>query len=195
MDGYERRKQRKMERILDTSFEMFAKHGFQKIAVGEIAEKAKVSPTTIYNYFGTKEQLYAAALTHWMDKQLRRYEEILNSGLTFPEKTREIMLLEAENLRILADGFLERSGLTELMEGGSGQKVEHFFRKYVALGKQEGYIHSDQTEEMSMRYFGMFKNELSRYWMSSQQERVTGEIDLLLELFFYGLSGRRYMEQ
>ncbi|MBB6671321.1 TetR/AcrR family transcriptional regulator [Cohnella nanjingensis] len=195
MDGYERRKQKKMEQIYGVSFELFSKHGFQKVSVNEIAHKAKVSPATIYNYFGTKERLYADTLMNWMDKQLALYENILDSGLSFPVKTKEIMLLEAKNLNMLADEFpkvpsSELSGLMQMMENYSEQKVVRFFGKFVALGKQEGYIHKGQTEEMTMRYFTMFKNELGRHWEASNQERITRSIEQLMELFFYGLVGQ-----
>lgn len=196
MDGYERRKQKKMEQIYSASLELFFKYGFQKVSVNEIAHKAEVSPATIYNYFGTKEKLYTDTLTNWMDKQLEQYEDILDSELSFPEKTKEIMLLEAKNLKIIADEFpklpsSELSGLTQMMESYSEEKVVYFFRKYVVLGKQEGYIHKDQTEDLTMLYFTMFKNELGRYWQTSNHEQTTQSLDQLLELFFYGLVGRR----
>lgn len=194
MNGYERRKQKKMEQIFSASIDLFFKYGFQKVSVNEIAHKAKVSPATIYNYFGTKEQLYTDSLINWLDKQLVEYEDILDSGLSFPEKTKEIMLLEARNLNILADEFpkvpsYERSELMQMMDRYSEQKIVHFFQKYVALGKQEGYIRKDQTEELMIRYFTMFQNELVRHWEGSNQERTTQSMDQLIELFFYGVAG------
>lgn len=199
MNGYERRKQKKIEQIFSVSFQLFSKHGFQKVSVNEIAHKAKVSPATIYNYFGTKEQLYADMLMNWMDKQLEQFESILDSGLSFPEKTKEIMLLEAKNLKILSDEFPkapspELGGLAQMMESDNEKKVMHFFMKFVALGKQEGYIHRDQTEEVTMLYFTMYKNELGRYWETADQEQMTRSMDRLMELFFYGLVGRTQAE-
>ncbi|WP_025716369.1 TetR/AcrR family transcriptional regulator [Paenibacillus sp. 1-18] len=195
MNGFERRKEKKIEQIYSASFQLFSKYGFQKVTVNEIAQQARVSPATIYNYFGTKEQLYADMLMNWMDKQLEQYEEILDSSLSFPEKSKEIMMLEAQNLKILSDEFLkfpssEFSGLAQALESYSEQKVTSFFMKFVALGKHEGYIHRDQTEETAMMYFTMFKNELSRHWEASNQERLTCNVDQFMELFFFGLAGQ-----
>ncbi|QKG86084.1 TetR/AcrR family transcriptional regulator [Kroppenstedtia pulmonis] len=200
MNGYERRKQKKMEQILSASIQLFFKYGFQKVSVNEIAHKANVSPATIYNYFGTKEQLYSDSLIYWLDKQLVQYEDILDSGLSFPEKTKEIMLLEARNLNILADEFpkvpsSDFRGVIQMMDTYNEQKVVPFFKKYVALGKQEGYIRKDQTEEMIMRYFTMFQNELVRNWEGSNQERTTQSMDQLIELFFYGVAGRAQLQE
>lgn len=200
MNGYERRKQKKMEQIYGASMELFFKYGFQKVSVNEIAHKAKVSPATIYNYFGTKEQLYSDTLINWMDKQLTQYESILDSAQSFPEKTKEIMMLEAKNLKILTDEFpkvpsSELSGLMQMMESYTDQKVVNFVRRFVALGKQEGYINKDQTEEVTMRYFTMFKNELIRYWDASNREQTSLSMDQLMELFFYGLAGRKQPQE
>ncbi len=195
MNGYERRKQKKIEQIFNASNELFFKYGFQKVSVNEIAYKANVSPATIYNYFGTKEQLYTDSLKNWLDKQLAQYEDILNSELPFLEKTKKIMLSEAKNLEILADEFpkvpsSDFKGLIQMMDGYNEQKVVPFFKKFVALGKQEGYIRKDQSEEMMMRYFTMFQNELVRNWDRSNQKRTIENMDQLMELFFYGVAGR-----
>ncbi|TQR34859.1 TetR/AcrR family transcriptional regulator [Brevibacillus brevis] len=196
MNGFERRKQNKIDQIYSAAFQLFSKHGFQKVSVNEIAQNAKVSPATIYNYFGTKEQLYADMLMNWMDKQLEQYERILDSGSSFPEKTKDIMLLESKNLHTLTDElqnapFSELSGLLQRIESEYEQKIRHFFTKFVALGKQEGYIQGDLTEEMMMMYFTMYKNELGRQWEVSNRERVTLSMEQWVDMFFFGLVGQK----
>ncbi|WJQ81538.1 TetR/AcrR family transcriptional regulator [Brevibacillus brevis] len=196
MNGFERRKQNKIDQIYSAAFQLFSKHGFQKVSVNEIAQNAKVSPATIYNYFGTKEQLYADMLMNGMDKQLEQYERILDSGSSFPEKTKDIMLLEAKNLHTLTDElqnapFSELSGLLQRIESEYEQKIRHFFTRFVALGKQEGYIQRDLTEEMMMMYFTMYKNELGRHWEASNRERVTLSMEQWVDMFFFGLVGQK----
>jgi len=90
------------------------------------------------------------------------------------------MLLEIKNLTMLSDEFpkspaSEWNGLVQTMD---------------SFSQQEGYIHKDQTEEMTMLYFTMFKNELSRYWEDSNQGRMARSMDQLMELFFYCLVGQ-----
>ncbi|MFD0867946.1 HTH-type transcriptional repressor KstR2 [Chlamydia abortus] len=195
MNGFERRKQKKMEQIFNVSVQLFFKYGFQKVSVNEIARMANVSPATIYNYFGTKERLYADMLVNWMDKQLEQYESILDSELSFLEKTRKIMLLEAKNLKILSGEFpklpeSDVEGLAQMLESYTEEKVKGFFIKFVAAGKQAGHIHPDLTEEVTMLYFTMFKNELGKYWGAAGEDGQALNIDQLIELFFYGLAGR-----
>ncbi|MFD0715744.1 TetR/AcrR family transcriptional regulator [Paenibacillus sp. GCM10027626] len=193
MNGFERRKEKKIEQIYSASFQLFAQYGFQKVSVNEIAHKARVSPATVYNYFGTKERLYMDMLMDWMDKQLLQYEEILaEASLTFPEKTKKIMLLEIENLKLLANELIndERTDFMQSIEVHSEQKIADFFIRYVRLGKDEGYIHREQSEEVAMLYFTMFKNELGRHMRDSSPAEFSHTVDRMLELFFYGLAGQ-----
>ncbi|MFG1733236.1 TetR/AcrR family transcriptional regulator [Paenibacillus sp. 843] len=197
MNGYERRKHKKIEQVFDAAFQLFSRHGYQKVSVNEIAQKAGVSPATIYNYFGTKDQLYMEMIKDWTDKQLEVYERILDSARSFAEKTREIMQLEAKNLTFLSEEFRkfqtsEERGISQTIQQYSEEKVKGFFMRFVALGKQEGYIHKNQTEEVAMLYFSMFMNELGRRWDSGNQEYGNGSMETLLELFFYGLAGQKH---
>lgn len=194
MNGFERRKQKKMERILEASHLLFARHGYQKVSVSEIAAEAGVSPATIYNYFGTKEQLHAAVTVDAMDRQLERYERILASELPFPEKTREILRLESELAADLLDELRSSASagagaLRQAVDAFADSKLAGFFRRYVAIGKQEGYIHRDLSEETALAYFAMYRKELDRMSGNRAGGGHTVQLDVWLRLFFYGLAG------
>ncbi|TDL80905.1 TetR/AcrR family transcriptional regulator [Peribacillus frigoritolerans] len=50
MNGFERRKQIKMEQIQKAAFQLFSQYGINKVNIQEIAAAANVSQVTIYNY-------------------------------------------------------------------------------------------------------------------------------------------------
>lgn len=196
MNGYERRKQLKIDQVFEAAFQQFTRHGYQKVSVNEIAQQAGVSPATIYNYFGTKDQLYYDMVMNWMNKQLAEYDRILEAELSFPEKTKAIMLLEANNLTFLSEEFRriqasEDRGIDLKIRQESEQKIKGFFMKFVALGKQEGYIDKEQNEETTMLFFTMFMNELGRRWDSANRDFAIS-MESLIELFFYGLAGQHH---
>ena len=60
--------------ILDAAATVFAKKGFHRATTKEIAKAAGVSPGTIYNYFGSKEDLLIGIMVHLGDIQLRRMQ-------------------------------------------------------------------------------------------------------------------------
>jgi AcrR family transcriptional regulator len=53
----ERKKVRTRRLIADTAARLFAEHGYEHVAVTDVAREAEVSEQTVYNYFRTKEQL------------------------------------------------------------------------------------------------------------------------------------------
>ena len=48
------------DRIMDAALRIFAEKGFQSATITEISKEAGVSEATIYEYFGTKEDLLFA---------------------------------------------------------------------------------------------------------------------------------------
>ena len=56
MTDSSRAKTRK-DRIMDAALRIFAEKGFQNATITEISKEAGVSEATIYEYFGTKEDL------------------------------------------------------------------------------------------------------------------------------------------
>ena len=193
MNGFERRKQQKVERIFRAAFRLFGQFGFQKASVAEIAQQANVSPATIYNNFGTKEQQYMGSLTFWMDEQLEHYEQVLASSMSFADKTMELLLLEARNVRTLANEFVkapasELALLEHMMESYSDSRIAPLFRKYVELGKCAGYIRPHWSDAHIMKYFNMYKNELARL-LEERDRDESGLVETFIEMFFYGLVG------
>lgn len=48
--------------MLDAAGSVFAKHGFQAASMDEIAERSGITKALLYQYFGSKEALYAACV-------------------------------------------------------------------------------------------------------------------------------------
>ena len=53
----ERKKRQTARRIWQVAVELFTERGFDNVSVQEVADAAEVSKMTVFNYFGTKEDL------------------------------------------------------------------------------------------------------------------------------------------
>jgi AcrR family transcriptional regulator len=53
----DRKKQAAMRRIQEVALDLFDARGFNNVSIDEIAAAAEVSPSSVYRYFGTKEQV------------------------------------------------------------------------------------------------------------------------------------------
>src|SRR3954451_2220769 len=56
----ERKKHRTRREISDVATRLFEDHGFEAVTLAQIADAAEVSVKTIFNYFGSKEDLSSA---------------------------------------------------------------------------------------------------------------------------------------
>ena len=54
----ELKKEHTRQLIADTAWRLFADRGFDQVSVAEVAREAQVAEATVYNYFGTKEDLF-----------------------------------------------------------------------------------------------------------------------------------------
>jgi TetR/AcrR family transcriptional regulator len=56
--------------ILDAALMLFSRHGLHGTTVEQIAEQAQVSKTNLFYYFGSKDEVYVAALSRLLDQWL-----------------------------------------------------------------------------------------------------------------------------
>jgi AcrR family transcriptional regulator len=71
----ERKRLAAMRRIQDIAIEQFEREGFDDVTIEQIAAASDVSPSSVYRYFGTKEQLvvwdpHDAAAVHLVGQDL-----------------------------------------------------------------------------------------------------------------------------
>ncbi|QIS02971.1 TetR family transcriptional regulator [Nocardia brasiliensis] len=55
--SWERRKIEAMGRIQRVALDLFEEHGYRNVTIERVAAAARVSPSSVYRYFGTKEML------------------------------------------------------------------------------------------------------------------------------------------
>lgn len=67
------------ERLLEAATEEIAAVGFERARLAEIAERAEMTPGSVYTWFANKEELFRAALENALAAQVRSNAEFLTS--------------------------------------------------------------------------------------------------------------------
>jgi AcrR family transcriptional regulator len=57
------------QRIMDASFELFARRGIRDVGVDELIERSGVAKATFYKHFRTKDDLALAYLARWYEER------------------------------------------------------------------------------------------------------------------------------
>ena len=82
--GTRERKERDFESrrrlILATAKDLFVRNGFSGVTLDDIASGIEFSKGTIYNHFGSKEEIYATILLEHLDALLAELREATGTG-------------------------------------------------------------------------------------------------------------------
>jgi len=72
----EREKKNRKDQIIRTAIKEYAKSGIRNSSIKDIAQKAEISPRTIYTYFSNKRELYGAVLLRGLKILSKEIEKI-----------------------------------------------------------------------------------------------------------------------
>ncbi|GGD16069.1 TetR/AcrR family transcriptional regulator [Pontibacillus salipaludis] len=201
MNGFERRTELKKKKILNTAFELFSKYGVQKVSIQEIAKSAQVSQVTIYNYFGSKDQLLLEAIKSYGFERLTTFQELIDdSSLTFEEKIRHIITSKTTDMLDFDLDFVQTlmSNQPEIKEFANEFAQNHsipLFMKLVEQGKEEGVVSPSLSANMIMFYINMYNQTMRNNREFFQDKQSTQQFtEEMLQLFFYGISGKQNRE-
>ncbi|MBW2614875.1 MAG: TetR/AcrR family transcriptional regulator [Deltaproteobacteria bacterium] len=109
-------KQKKIESILNTAKKMFARYGFQKTTLDEVARMARVARATLYNYFGNKDQVYLEVLCREIDDVIKQVSLSVEQEVSLVDKLRAFVQAK---FRYMKDAInilnLDREGIDKLL--------------------------------------------------------------------------------
>ncbi|GAA0429096.1 MAG: TetR/AcrR family transcriptional regulator [Bacillota bacterium] len=192
MDGFKRRRELKKSHILEAALSLFMDFGVQKVAIKEIATKANVSQVTIYNYFGSKDNLVQEVIKHYINKAWWEFEELFNSDLPFHEKIKGIIFAKKETAQHIHSNFYD----VIMKEYAAGTSyVEELYQKkalpkMMALfdeGRRDGFIDPNLSNESLLMYLQIFKEAMQREDIYKQILPMTEDI---VKILFYGIVGK-----
>ena len=100
------------EEILDATAAEVTRRGFARTRVADVASALGVSTALVFYHFGTKEQLFAAALEHAVNQDLERLDSTVAKAKGPADAVRRILALyspqgSAEGWTVWVDAWAE----------------------------------------------------------------------------------------
>jgi AcrR family transcriptional regulator len=196
MNGFERRAVKIKEKIINTTLEMLKTWDADKMRITDIAQTAKVSQVTIYNYFGSKEALLREVGKKYINDLFEQFMENMKGDFSFKEKIERIILQEQEYSISSLTPYLfnqllaEDQELSQFVEKKYNEIVLPAFLQLIEEGRNKGEI-SSKISTQGLLMFINFSMKYSNEFIDSI--RQTGNMDLINEMvhiFFYGICGK-----
>ena len=185
--------QDKKEIIVQSAMELFHKaHRPGKVSVEEIAERAHVSPTTIYNRFGTRDRLVEEVARRLVLAIIDRSREFLRSPLPFARKLQamisgKIALTSKADDEIIDKMVSHDPNMARFIEDVYRAEVAPIWHDFLADGKAQGYIDPDLDEEVFVVYLDILRAGFaSRADMLKEWRSNLPLLEKMTRLVFYG---------
>ncbi|KPK24588.1 MAG: hypothetical protein AMJ70_01480 [Dehalococcoidia bacterium SG8_51_3] len=200
MNAYERRVERNKERILQVTLELFQVHGIKKTTTYDIARKARVSPATVYNHFGSKEDLVRATVRYFLTNTAADFGKIFQGDLSFLEKMEQILLYKSDMLSQYQGEFMqtiisEDPEIRHIVDSEYLAGIKQVIINFYEEGKRQGYVNPELSTENIMRYILIVRSGMAAETVLSEDpEHNRKMMQELAPLFLYGIMGKPRLE-
>ena len=193
MNQYQKTTEKKKQAIIQAALQLFKEKGFKDTSIKSIAEAAEVSPVSIYNYFGSKDNLVALCVNDLFEEITQQAEDILNSNLDFKTKLDHAFALCQEKMSqqisdYFQDKLVEDSVFSTLLTKAITAKKRDIYRAYIELGKEEGLIAEDLSTELILNVMDALNgmgNQLAH------SDILETEVEQIHSIFLYGIFGQK----
>jgi AcrR family transcriptional regulator len=186
MDGFERRKEQSKGDIRRAAEELFSRFGADKVSVNDIARRAGVSQATVYNNFGSKENLVRDYRGTIVEKIASSFRGVIVMKKSWVEKFQAFL----QSWLDIADRYKIEVGEEQSRESINAD-IDNLFREFIKEGKGQGSLGKDISEEAVITYIKFFQQGISGN--PEIRERMLRDAKLshdLISLFLYGVSGQ-----
>ena len=201
MNAYERRMERNKERIFQATLDLFQVHGIRKTTTNDIAQKAGVSPATVYNHFGNKEDLVRATIKYFLNSILADFKNILTDNLSFMGKMEQILYYKSNMVGQYQGEFMqaiisEDPEIRHIVDSVYMTELMPVIMGFYEEGKRQGYVNPELSTENIIRYMLIVRSGMAaESVLSEDPEQNRKMIQELTPLFLYGIMGKPKLDE
>lgn len=193
MNQYQKTTEKKKQAIIQAALHLFKEKGFKETSIKSIAEVAKVSPVSIYNYFGSKDNLVALCVNDLFGEITQQAEDILNGDLDLKTKLAQAFALCQEKMsQQISDYFNDKTvkdpTFSTLLAKAITAKKRDIYRAYIKVGKEEGLIAADLSTELILNVMDAL-NSVGNQLVHS--DNLEAEVEQIHQIFLYGIFGKK----
>jgi AcrR family transcriptional regulator len=145
------------ELIVESAFACFGKQGLQKATIVDIAKRAGVSRSTIYEYFSDKAAILEACAEHASQQFYREMTKAMDRGSTLEDKLCSAAVFVTQARRVISsEKYFDEDAVSLLLTKDAAvllrESVE-FLAPYLSAAKLTGEVRKDLDIEAAGEWF------------------------------------------
>jgi TetR/AcrR family fatty acid metabolism transcriptional regulator len=194
--GLQKNKSEKYNKILQSAGAVFAKYGFHKATISQIAAQAGVADGTLYLYFKNKEDILYQFVNFKTDVVFNKMHSAVKKGKTAEEKLRYLIrchLAEFQNDKNMAIIFQSEVRYLRDIES----QIKDISKMYldllsdiIELGQIEGSMRQDLFVGLVKRFIlGAVEGVINTWVSAGGRYDLVSMADPLVELYLAGVQG------
>ena len=182
------------ERLEAAVLEVFSNSDFHKANIRDVAKKAGISFSTIYQHFGSKEHLLFAFVDIWMGKLTDRIIDHLQGIEDLKEKLRKVLWLQLDYYerheglgRIV---FMTVPMKTWMADNSFRQrKMIELYLGVLKQGQRDGVLNSKVRAGVLLDFMlGMAQRTFFMWVSRGQQEGLAAQSNALFEMIWRAIT-------
>lgn len=145
------------ELIVESAFACFGQQGLQKATIVDIAKRAGVSRSTIYEYFSDKAAIVEACAEHASERFYREMTKAMDRGSSLEDKLCSAAVFVTQARRVIAsEKYFDEDAISLLLTKDAAvllRECVEFFAPYLSAARLTGEVRKDLDVEAAGEWF------------------------------------------
>lgn len=184
-------------RIILTASRIFSHYGFRKTSMDEISKALKKGKSSLYYYFGSKEEIFEAVVLYEANQLRKQLTTAIKEVESPPEKLRNYIYVRMKAFAKLSNYYnavfdknLDHYEFIEKIRSRYDREELAILRLLVYVGNSRGVFKVEDSEYTAMAIQTMLKGmEVPLFWRKREID-INDRIEAILNLIFNGLYKR-----
>jgi len=183
--------------LLESAEELFARFGFEKTTMNDIADEARKGKSSLYYYFSSKEEIFKAVVT----TEAERFKDIITETLENIDDTKEQIkqyfsirmhrFQELSNLyAAMRNDYLRKLDFIEKIRKQYDQEELEFIQNLLEQGVKKGEFEIQNITDTSFALASAIKGLEYPLVLQTDEQDLDHRIDALLSILFFGIVKR-----
>ncbi|MGG3621995.1 TetR/AcrR family transcriptional regulator [Bacillus gobiensis] len=191
MNGFARRTEQKKTAIEQAVLKILKQDGLKSVSIKAISDEAGVSQVSIYNYYGSKEELIHAAIQRYVKEEFDYFERLTESDKPFKEQFQLLIKRSHETGENISSEALKdvysKNSSTKAMVDKYYEQLMPKISKWIQAGQSENVINPNVSIDTIMLYFNIWQNAMGQV-LEMVEEKDLPRVKLELEtLILHGI--------
>ena len=184
-------------RIIEVAQDIFKKYGFRKSTMDEIAAAAGKGKSTLYHYFKSKEEVFAAVIEKEGNTMFKELNKIIIANIDCKLKLKKYIITRMSLIDELSNLY-SAIKLDYLNHFNFIQKYREIYDEYEILfieqilqdgiNKKEFNIDEDDTKMYAYGIATALKGLEIPFFLENKYSKLNSRLDSMLNILIYGLA-------